>query len=55
MWAVGFQLQDQILIMENNEFLLTQHTHTEDDFRDIIVLIIKDVKIFKQYVTRCSF
>lgn len=53
MWAESFQLQNQTLIMENEELLVTEHSHQEDGFRDIIVRIIKKGKILKQYVKRC--
>ena len=53
MWAESFQLQNQTLIMENEELLVTEHSHQEDGFRDIIVRIIKKAKILKQYVKRC--
>lgn len=52
MWAESFQLQNQTLIMENEELLVTEHSHQEDGFRDIIVRIIKKGKILKQYVKR---
>ena len=50
LWEPDFKYHKQILIMENEDFLVTEHPDPEQGSRDVIVRMLKGGKIIKQYV-----